>query len=83
MNEANEDRARARARALATARAITLGLAVAGAASLGGCESLEGRFCEHVPDTERCCTRGGGGWDQASHTCMYAMPVSGPFVPPA
>lgn len=74
---------RARARALATARAITLGLAVAGAAGVSGCETLEARYCEHFPDTERCCSRAGGSWDAAGHTCIYAMPVVGPLVPPA
>ncbi len=83
MSEQGDDRARARARALATARAITLGLAVAGAASVAGCETLEARYCERFPDTSRCCTRAGGSWNEASQTCIYAMPVVGPLVPPS
>ena len=72
-----EARERARQRALRAAMAVTLGV------SLAGCAQVNEVYCS-VFETRYCCEDvEGGTWNASTRSCVHAMPVPGPFVPPA
>lgn len=74
-------RKRARARALRAAMVVTMGTTLA-----GGCAQAADAYCSVFERTRYCCEEvQGGRWDASARRCdwPHAIPVPGPFVPPA